>query len=82
MQFFSIKASASSLQIQKLSYYPMINNVTLESLTESYGNRGLEVTEFSYLTDNSYYLIYNNKGTSGVTDYIETVFWIGIMLSK
>lgn len=68
-------ASASSIQIQVLSYYPMVNNMTYESITQSYAARGMEVTEFSYLSDNSYYLIYTSNGMSGVTDYIETVLW-------
>ena len=68
-------ASASSIQIQVMSYYPMVNNATVDSLSESYNTRGMEITEFQFLSDNSYYLIYQSKGLSGITDYIEYVIW-------
>lgn len=68
-------ASASSIQIQVMSYYPMVNNATVDSLSESYSTRGMEITEFQFLSDNSYYLIYQSKGLSGITDYIEYVIW-------
>lgn len=68
-------ASASSIQIQVMSYYPMVNNATEDSLSETYTERGMTITEFKYLSDNSYYLIYQSQGVSGVTDYIEYVLW-------
>lgn len=67
--------SASSVQIQVMSYYPMVNNATAESLSDTYSARGLEITEFQYTADNSYYVIYRSKGISGITDYIECVLW-------
>ena len=68
-------ASASSIQIQVMAYYPMVNNATAESLSETYSQRGMEITEFQYMSDNSYYLIYQSQGMSGITDYIENVIW-------
>ena len=68
-------ASASSIQIQVMAYYPMVNNATAESLSETYSQRGMEITEFQYMSYNSYYLIYQSQGMSGITDYIEYVIW-------
>ena len=68
-------ASASSIQIQVLSYYPMVNNTSVDSLTETYSARGMTLTEFQYTADNSYYVIYQSQGMSGITDYIEYVIW-------
>lgn len=68
-------ASASSIQIQVLSYYPMVNNVTEESLNETLSQSGYTLTEFSYLGDNGYYDIYKGYNNAGEVDYIEHVFW-------
>ena len=67
--------SASSIQIQILSYYPSVNNVTDASLSESFGNLGYEVTEFEFTSDSSYYVLYKKSSSSGITDYIENVYW-------
>lgn len=69
------KASASSIQIQTLSYYPMVNNATAESLAETYNEQGYTVTEFQKTAGNSYYVIYQGQGISGITDYVENVIW-------
>lgn len=53
----------------------LVNNVNYESLSASYSERGLELTEFEFLSNNSYYIIYKENGVSGITDYIETVIW-------
>ena len=66
-------ASASSVQIQVMSYYPMVNNASADSLSQTYSQRGLTITEFQFLADNSYYLVYQSSGKSGITDYIELV---------
>ena len=68
-------ASASSIQIQVMAYYPLVNNASVDSLSETYNARGMEITEFQFLSDNSYYLIYQSSGMSGITDYIEYVIW-------
>ena len=68
-------ASASSIQIQVMSYYPMVNNASADSLAETYSSRGMEITEFQFMSDNSYYVIYQAKGIAGITDYIEYVIW-------
>lgn len=68
-------ASASSVQIQVMSYYPMVNNASADSLSQTYSQRGLTITEFQFLADNSYYLVYQSSGKSGITDYIELVIW-------
>ena len=36
---------------------------------------GMQITEFEYMSDNSYYVIYQSQGMSGITDYIEYVIW-------
>lgn len=72
---FVHSASASSLQIQSLSYYPMVNNVTQESLAETYANMGYVLTEFGRSSETEYYIIYKKNGIDGVTDYIEYVLW-------
>lgn len=72
---FVHSASASSVQIQVLSYYPMINNVSGDSLYETYSARGLGLTEFERTSETSYYVVYKGKGMSGITDYIEYVLW-------
>lgn len=72
---FVHNASASSVQVQILSYYPMVNNVTAESLAESYAARGLTLTEFQRETETSYYTICQENGMNGVTDYVERVLW-------
>lgn len=68
-------ASASSVQVQVMSYYPMVNNASADSLSQTYSQRGLTITEFQFLADNSYYLVYQSSGKSGITDYIELVIW-------
>lgn len=69
-------ASASSVQIQVLSYYPMVNNVSSDSLSETYAGYGYTLTEFGFMSNCSYYVIYQASTSSGsVTDYIEEVFW-------
>lgn len=72
---FIHSASASSIQIQVLNYYPMVNNASLESLSETYAANGFQVTEFDFMTTASYYVLYQSQGMSGVTDYIEYVYW-------
>lgn len=72
---FIHSASASSVQIQVVSYYPAVNNAALDSLSQTYSELGYTVTEFQFTADNSYYVIYQSQGKSGVTDYIETVIW-------
>ena len=67
--------SASSVQIQVMSYYPMVNNASAESFADTYSSRGLEITDFQYISNNSYYLMYRSNGMSGITDYIECVLW-------
>ena len=67
--------SASSVQIQVISYYPMVNEATAESLYETYAQRGLELTEFERTSPTSYYVVYKGNGMDGVTDYVETVMW-------
>lgn len=67
--------SASSIQVQVLNYYPQVNNVTQQSLSESYAIQGKAVTEFSFISNNGYYLIYQTQGISGITDCIEMVQW-------
>ena len=68
-------ASASSVQVQVMSYCPMVNNASADSLSQTYSQRGLTITEFQFLADNSYYLVYQSSGKSGITDYIELVIW-------
>ena len=68
-------ASASSVQVQVLDYYPAINNTTDQTLAETYAPLGCELTEFAFTGNNSYYDIYQKAGTSGITDYIEQVLW-------
>ena len=53
----------------------MVNNASVDSLSETYSSRGMEITEFQYMSDNSYYVIYQAKGIAGITDYIEYVIW-------
>ena len=72
---FVHNASASSVQVQILSYYPMVNNATKESLAESFAARGLTLTEFSRESETSYYTICQENGMGGVTDYVEEVLW-------
>ncbi len=72
---FIHSASASSIQVQVLTYYPMVNNASLESLTETYGANGFSVSDFDFMSTSSYYVIYQSQGMSGITDYIEHVYW-------
>lgn len=72
---FVHSASASSIQIQVMNYYPMVNNASADSLSETYSSMGMQITEFEYMSDNSYYVIYQSQGMSGITDYIEYVIW-------
>lgn len=53
----------------------MVNNASADSLSQTYSQRGLTITEFQFLADNSYYLVYQSSGKSGITDYIELVIW-------
>ena len=68
-------ASASSVQVQVLDYYPMVNNTTAESLAQSLGSLGYNLTEFERTDETSYYAVYQGAEMNGVTDYIENVFW-------
>lgn len=72
---FVHSASASSIQVQVLGYYPMVNNTTSESMSETCASRGFKLTEFETLAGNSYCAIYQSQGLSGITDYIEYVVW-------
>ena len=72
---FVHSASASSIQIQVMNYYPMVNNASADSLSETYSSMGMQITEFEYMSNNSYYVIYQSQGMSGITDYIEYVIW-------
>lgn len=68
-------ASASSMQFQLLTYYPQVNNATQEALAQTYAAQGLNLTEFAYTANNSYYTVCQKQSNTGVTDYIQTVVW-------
>ncbi len=68
-------ASATSIQFQLLNYYPQVNNATQESLAQTYVSQGMNLIEFAYTANNSYYTICQKQGNTGVTDYIQTVVW-------
>lgn len=72
---FVHSASASSVQVQVLEYYPMVNNATYEQMADACAGMGYQISGFSYVSDSSYCLTYQSQGLSGVTDYIEDVYW-------
>ena len=72
---FVHSATGSSVQVQVMEYYPMVNNATAESLYQTYAEMGLELTEFQQLGDSSYYVVYKGNAMDGVTDYVERVMW-------
>lgn len=67
--------SASSIQVQVINYYPMVNDVTADSLAADLAERGYELAEFSFMDESSYYDVYKKADVSGITDYVEHVFW-------
>ena len=67
--------SASSLQIQVVSYYPQINNISADEIAGSFEAQGYTVTEFSHTDVNRYYVIYQKEAGGSVTDYIQFAIW-------
>lgn len=67
--------SASSIQVQVLSYYPQVNNATAESVSEDLLSRGYSMMDFGWSTPNSYLATYQSETSAGVMDYIDYTIW-------
>lgn len=67
--------SASSIQLQVMSYYPQVNNVTADSLGEDLLAMGYSILNFSRTDLNSYFVTYQSETSAGVMDYIDFVIW-------
>jgi len=72
---FVHSASATSLQIQVLDYYPEINNEDADYLSASLAKRGYSIVDYRRTAANNYYVEYQNSNDAGVTDYITDVIW-------
>lgn len=72
---FVDQASGTSIQIQVLDYYPEVNNVSEEYLTDSLYGQGYTLSEYYRDSGNTYTVIYNKSNESGVIDYLEYVVW-------
>lgn len=67
--------SATSIQLQIMSYYPQINNVSMESLSEDLLAVGYSLTDFSWTGLNSYLATYQSETSAGIMDYIDFTIW-------
>lgn len=67
--------SATSIQLQVMSYYPQVNNVTAESLGADLLAMGYSLTDFSRTSLNSYLTTYQSETSAGVMDYIDFTIW-------
>lgn len=68
-------ASASSVQIQVLNYYPRVNVADQTSIASALAGQDIEMTEFSKVSGNCYQTVGQKYGNAGVTDYIQEVIW-------
>ena len=74
-QTFIHSPSATAFMIQILDYYPQVNNVTIESLSEDLAAQGLSILNFERPDASSYFLYYQKSNTEGIVDYIDYVLW-------